>query len=68
MLQVYKDWHLFVIILVITGIAVLLLLLETAIPYLRGTISHERDLEDPVGETVQHYTKSLICCIIEMSQ
>ena len=42
-----------VIILVVTGIAVLLLLLETAVPYLRGSITLERDMENLSGETVR---------------
>ena len=43
-----------VIILVVTGIAVLLLLLETAVPYLRGSITLERDMENLSGETVRN--------------
>ena len=43
-----------VIILAVTGIAVLLLLLESAVPYLRGSITLERDMENPSGETVRH--------------
>ena len=42
-----------VIILVVTGIAVLLLLLETAVPYLSGSITLERDMENLSGETVR---------------
>ena len=40
------------IALAITGISVLLLLLESAIPHLRGRLTLERDLEDPSGQTV----------------
>ena len=50
--QVLKDRHLLLFILIITGVAVLLLILETAIPYLRGSVSQERDQEDPDGKTV----------------
>ena len=37
---------------IIAGIALLLLLLGTAIPQLRGTITEARDLEFPDGLTV----------------
>ena len=51
-IQRLKDQHVMVIILAVTGVAVLLLLLETAIPYLRGSITRERDMENLSGETV----------------
>ena len=51
-MQILKDPHLVVIILVVTGVAVLLLLLEAAVPQLRGTITLERDIENPTGQTV----------------
>ena len=51
-LQLLKDQHVMVIILAVTGVAVLLLLLETAVPYLRGSTTLERDMENPDGETV----------------
>ena len=41
-----------IFILIITGVAVLLLLLETAIPQLRGLVTQERDQEHPSGKTV----------------
>ena len=47
----FKEIHQ-VLILIVTGIAVVLVVLETAIPYLRGTINQERDQEDPDGKTV----------------
>ena len=50
--QILKDHHLIIIAIVITGIAVLLLLLESAIPHVRGRLTLERDLEDPSGRTV----------------
>ena len=40
------------ITLTITGIAVFLLLLGSAVPHLRGNVTLENDLEDPTGETV----------------
>ena len=43
-----------VIILAVTGIAVLLLLLELVVPYLRGSITLEREVENPSGETVRN--------------
>jgi hypothetical protein len=51
--QVLKDWHLLVCILVITGVAVLLLLIETVIPQLRASVTQERDQERPSGKTVR---------------
>ena len=53
-IQLLKDHHIMVIILAVTGIAVLLLLLETAVPYLRGSITLERDIENLSGETVRN--------------
>lgn len=53
-IQRLKDQHVMVIILAVTGVAVLLLLLETAIPYLRGSITQERDMENLSGETVRN--------------
>lgn len=50
--QILRDHHLIIIATVITGIAVLLLLLESAIPHIRGRLTLERDLEDPRGQTV----------------
>ena len=41
-----------VIIFAVTGIAIVLLLLETSVPYLRGSVALERDLENLSGETV----------------
>ena len=50
--QVLKDWHLLVATMVVTGTSVLLLLLETAIPQLRGKVTQEVDQENPSGMTV----------------
>ena len=50
--QIFKDWHLMVFTLVVAGIALLLLLLGTAIPQLRGMITEARDLEFPDGLSV----------------
>ena len=52
LLQIFKDWHLMVFILVLAGIAIFLLLLETAIPQLRGTATEIRDTESPNGLSV----------------
>ena len=41
-----------IVIMVVTGISVLLLFFETAIPHLRGKITLERDQENFSGETV----------------
>lgn len=49
-----------IIALVMTGISVLLLLLESAIPYLRGKLTLERDMEDLSGQTVSVVTKYLL--------
>ena len=51
-MQVFKDWHLVIFIIIITGIAVLLLVVEVAIPQLRGSVQHVRDQEQPEGKTV----------------
>lgn len=51
-MQVLKDWHLVIFILIITGIAVLLLVVEVAIPQLRGSVERVRDQEQPEGRTV----------------
>ena len=61
-MQVLKDWHLVTVTMVISGITVLLLLLEIAIPYLRGTVTAEIDLENPTGKTVR-FTSSASCII-----
>ena len=50
------------IILAVTGVAVLLLLLETAVPYLRGSITLERDMENLSGETVCNHAIILCTC------
>ena len=47
-----KDWLLIVISLTICGIVVLLLLLETTIPHLRGAVVLEKDSEDLFGRDV----------------
>ena len=51
-MQILKDWHLFAATMALTGITVVLLLLETSIPYLRGNVTKERDQEHPSGKTV----------------
>ena len=50
--QVFKDRHLLILILIITGVAVALVFLERSIPYLRGSVSKELDQEQPFGKTV----------------
>ena len=50
--QGVKDWHILILIFIITGFAVLLLILEGAVPYLRGSVTRERDQEHPSGKTV----------------
>lgn len=49
-----KDWHLIIVTVTITSIAVVLLLLGTAIPQLRGDVTITRDSEHPDGLTVRH--------------
>ena len=51
-LQVLRDWHLLAVTMVVTGTSVFLLLLETAIPQLRGKVAKEVDQENPSGMTV----------------
>ena len=43
--QVWKDWHLAAITLTITGISLILLILEASIPLLRGLVTLEKDGE-----------------------
>ncbi|MCG8620581.1 MAG: hypothetical protein MJE68_01100, partial [Proteobacteria bacterium] len=52
LLQIFKDWHLMLFILVLAGITIFLLLLGTAIPHLRGTATEIRDIESPNGLSV----------------
>lgn len=52
--KVLKDWHLVGATLLVTGIALVLLLLEAAVPQLRGTVTRERD-----GERAQTRTVSI---------
>ena len=47
-----KDWHLIVAALILTGISVVLLTLEAAVPQLRGEINVEEDGERAFGRTV----------------
>jgi hypothetical protein len=47
-----KDWHLIVATLILTGISVVLLTLEAAVPQLRGEINLEEDGERAFGRTV----------------
>ena len=66
----FKDKHLFILILIITGAAVVLVLLETAVPYLSGSISQERDQEHPDGKTVIIIYTECICpsvCVAMLS-
>ena len=41
-----------IFIVIVGGIAVVLLFVETVIPQLRGSVTLERDLEHPSGRTV----------------
>ena len=47
-----KDWHLIAATLVLTGISVVLLTLEAAVPQLRGEVNVEEDGERAFGTTV----------------
>ena len=51
-MQILKDWHLVAITVIVTGVSILLLLLETSVPHLRGSITQEIDQEHPTGMTV----------------
>ena len=51
-LQVLKDCHLVGATMALTGVTLFLLLLETAIPQLRGKVTQEVDQENPTGKTV----------------
>ena len=50
--QVLRDWHLLAVTVAVTGTSVFLLLLETAIPPLKGKVTQEVDQENPSGMTV----------------
>ena len=50
--QVLKDCNLVGATIALTGVTLFLLLLETAIPQLRGKITQEVDQENPSGMTV----------------
>ena len=47
-----KDWLLIIISLIVCGIVIFLLFLETTVPHLRGAVVLERDSEDLVGRDV----------------
>ncbi len=50
--QSLHDWHLMLVTLALTAFAVLLVVLESAIPDLRGEVHLVTDDEHPTGETV----------------
>ena len=56
-LQVLKDWQLMIATLIVTGISVVLLTLEVAVPQLRGEVSVEEDGERAFGTTVKKFHK-----------
>ena len=47
-----KDWHLIAGTLILTGISIILLTLEAAVPQLRGEVNLEEDAERAFGTTV----------------
>ena len=47
-----KDWHMIAAVLSITGIGVVILILGSAVPQLRGYVMQERNPENPSGITV----------------
>ena len=51
--QILTDWRLVVIVLVITAVAVLLLVIEEAVPYLRGEAILVEDRESSHGVNVR---------------
>ena len=51
-IQILTDWKLIVIVLVITGVAVILLLIGEAVPYLRSNVVLVEDAEQKYGENV----------------
>ena len=51
-IQILTDWKLIVIVLVITGVAVTLLLIGEAFPYLRSNVVLVEDAEQKYGENV----------------
>lgn len=58
-MQVPTDWKLIVIVLVIAGVAVFLLLVGEAIPYLRGAVARVEDAENLKGRNVRFNLSSL---------
>ena len=52
--QIFKDWELMVLTLIVTGVAAFLLFLGSVIPPLRGTISETTDPEYADGLSVRN--------------
>jgi hypothetical protein len=52
--QIFRDWQLIILIMIVAGIAFFLLLLGTAIPPLRGNVSSTRDVERPDEQSVRN--------------
>ena len=53
-MQILTDWRLVVIVLIITAVAVLLLVIEEAVPYLSGEVVLVEDRESSHGINVRH--------------
>ena len=49
----FEDWQLMIATLIVTGISVVLLTLEVAVPQLRGEVSVEEDGERAFGISVK---------------
>ena len=63
--QIFKDWELMVLTLIVTGVAACLLFLGSVIPPLRGTISETTDPEYADGLSVRNTLSSKIVTLID---
>ena len=59
-MQIFKDWELIVLTLIVTGVAAFLLFLGSVIPPLRGNISETTDPEYADGLSVRNTLSSKI--------
>lgn len=64
--QILTDVHLIVVVLIITGIVIILLVLEEAFPSLRGHVQLDVDMENPQGIDVRSMTLLLLSKIYDV--
>ena len=61
LLQTMRDWHLVMIVLLVTGVGVLLVTIKTGVQYSDPPV-FVRDKEDPEGRTVRQCPHHLSWC------